>query len=131
MPLLVLLVGPWTGTAAGHSLAAAAVKPTQKVAALLSAHEAFSQPTTDAVPIELVQAAYAKYPKAVFDDLLRRFALAPFDGLTFRQTNHWDDDEQTQLTPAVRRRLELEFADSNARLAELMGWSGTWSALNA
>lgn len=56
LPLLVLLVAPWTGTAAAHFLAAAAVKPTQKVAALLSAHEAFSKPTRGAAPIELVQA---------------------------------------------------------------------------
>ncbi len=70
-------------------------------------------------------------PKLLFDQLLERFSLDPFADLTFRPVNHWDDDSQTQLTPTVRRQLEHEFAISNAGLATLVGWSGTWSALNA
>ena len=53
---LVLFASTWAGAAPAHSVTPAGVKPTQELASLLSAHEAFSQPTTDAVPIELVQA---------------------------------------------------------------------------
>lgn len=70
-------------------------------------------------------------PQMVVDQLLHRFALAPFADLTSRPVNHWDDDAQTQLTPTVRLRLEREFADSTASLASLVGWSETWSDLSA
>jgi lipoprotein-anchoring transpeptidase ErfK/SrfK len=53
---LVLLAATWTGAAPPHSVTAAVVKPTQKLAALRSAHETFSKPARDSTPLELVQA---------------------------------------------------------------------------
>lgn len=70
-------------------------------------------------------------PKGTYDDLLRRLDLDPHDGVAFTRINHGDDDAQTQLTDGVRRRLEEEFAESNARLTSLLGWSDTWSKLIA
>jgi lipoprotein-anchoring transpeptidase ErfK/SrfK len=53
---LLVLAATWTGNAAGRSVAPAAVKPAQALAALLSAHEAFSKPAASSAPIELVPA---------------------------------------------------------------------------
>jgi lipoprotein-anchoring transpeptidase ErfK/SrfK len=53
---LVLFAATWTGAAPAHSVAPAVVKPTQELAALLSAHEAFSKPARDSAPLRLVQA---------------------------------------------------------------------------
>ena len=52
---LVLLAATCT-TAAAHFAAPAVVKPTQKLAALRSAHEAFAKPARDSTPLGLVQA---------------------------------------------------------------------------
>ena len=53
---LVLFAATWTGAAPAHSVTPAVVKPTQKLAALLSAHEAFSKPARNSAPLVLVQA---------------------------------------------------------------------------
>ncbi len=53
---LVLFAATWTGAAPARSVTPAVVKPTQKVAELLRAHEAFSKPARDSTPLELVQA---------------------------------------------------------------------------
>jgi lipoprotein-anchoring transpeptidase ErfK/SrfK len=53
---LVLFGATWTGAASAHSVTPAVVKPTQELAALLSAHEAFSQAARDSAPLGLVQA---------------------------------------------------------------------------
>ena len=53
---LVLFAATWTGAAPAHSVTPAVVKPTQKLAALLSAHKAFSKPAQDSAPLGLVQA---------------------------------------------------------------------------
>ena len=53
---LVLFAATWTGAAPAHSVTPAVVKPTQKLAALLSAHEAFSKPAQDSAPLGLVRA---------------------------------------------------------------------------
>ena len=57
LPVLALLAATWTaaGGAAAHSVAPAVVKPSQELAALLGAHEAFSRPARDAARLELVQ----------------------------------------------------------------------------
>ncbi len=53
---LVLLAATLTEAAPAQSVTPAIVKPTQKLAALLSAHEAFSRPARDSTPLGLVQA---------------------------------------------------------------------------
>jgi lipoprotein-anchoring transpeptidase ErfK/SrfK len=53
---LVLFAATWTVAAPVHSRAPAATRPTQKLAALLSAHKAFSKPARDSAPLTLVQA---------------------------------------------------------------------------
>jgi lipoprotein-anchoring transpeptidase ErfK/SrfK len=52
---LVLLAATSAGVAPAHSLTPA-VKPTQELAALLSAHKAFSKPARNSVPLRRVQA---------------------------------------------------------------------------
>jgi lipoprotein-anchoring transpeptidase ErfK/SrfK len=52
---LVLCAATWTGAAPAHPSARAAVKPTQELAALLLAHEAFSKPARDSTRLRLVQ----------------------------------------------------------------------------
>jgi len=53
---LVLFASTWAGAAPAHSVTPAGVKPTQELASLLSAHEAFSKPARDSVPLRRVQA---------------------------------------------------------------------------
>jgi lipoprotein-anchoring transpeptidase ErfK/SrfK len=53
---LVLFVVTWTGAASAQSVTAAVVRPTQELAALFSAHEAFSKPARDSASLGLVQA---------------------------------------------------------------------------
>jgi lipoprotein-anchoring transpeptidase ErfK/SrfK len=53
---LVLVAATWTGAASARSVTPAGVKPTQKMATLLGAHEAFSKPARDSTLLELVQA---------------------------------------------------------------------------
>ena len=53
---LVLFAAVWTGAAPAHSVTPAAVKPTQELAALLSAHQAFSKPARDSAPLRMIQA---------------------------------------------------------------------------
>ncbi len=50
-----LFAATWTGAARAHSVTPV-VRPTQKLAALLSAHEAFSRPARNSARLELVQA---------------------------------------------------------------------------
>jgi lipoprotein-anchoring transpeptidase ErfK/SrfK len=52
---LVLLVVSWTGAAAAHSVPRAGVEPTQRLVALLSAHQVFSKPAASSTPLEVVQ----------------------------------------------------------------------------
>jgi len=56
LPTLVLFAATWTGAAPAHSVTAAVVRPTQKLAALFSAHEAFSKPAQDSASLGLVRA---------------------------------------------------------------------------
>ncbi len=56
LPTLVLFAATWTGAAPARSVTAAVVRPTQKLAALSSAHEAFSKPAKDSARLEVVQA---------------------------------------------------------------------------
>ena len=51
-----LLAATWTGPASAHVIPAPAVKPTQRLAALRSAHEAFSKPTRQSAPLGRVRA---------------------------------------------------------------------------
>jgi lipoprotein-anchoring transpeptidase ErfK/SrfK len=51
---LVLFVVTWTGAAPAYSVTSRVVRPTQKLAALLSAHGAFSKPTRDSTSLGLV-----------------------------------------------------------------------------
>jgi lipoprotein-anchoring transpeptidase ErfK/SrfK len=53
---LVLFAATWTGGAPAQSVTTAVVRPTQELAALLSAHEAFSKPARDSASLGLVQA---------------------------------------------------------------------------
>ena len=53
---LMLFAATWTGAAPAHSVTPAVVKPTQELAALLSAHEAYSKPARDSAPLRMVQA---------------------------------------------------------------------------
>ena len=52
--MLVMLAATFAGAAQAGPAAAADVKPTQELAALLSPHQAFSKPRVDAAPVELV-----------------------------------------------------------------------------
>lgn len=70
-------------------------------------------------------------PATTYDEVLRRAGLRPFDGVAFRRTNHWEDSGETQLTPAVRARLEAELSDADERLTALLGWSHGWSRQTA
>jgi lipoprotein-anchoring transpeptidase ErfK/SrfK len=53
---LTLLAATWTGAAPAHPAAAATVKPTQVLATLLSAHQAFSKPARASVQLAMIQA---------------------------------------------------------------------------
>lgn len=53
---LALLSATWNTSAAARPVTPAAVKPTQKLAALLSAHEAFAKPARGSAPLRMVQA---------------------------------------------------------------------------
>jgi lipoprotein-anchoring transpeptidase ErfK/SrfK len=53
---LVLFAATWTGAAPAHSVTTAAVKPTQKLVVLLSAHQAFSKPAQGSAPVAMVPA---------------------------------------------------------------------------
>jgi lipoprotein-anchoring transpeptidase ErfK/SrfK len=53
--MLVVLAPAWTAAAPARSAVAAVVKPTQKVATLLRAHEAYAKPARGSAPLELVQ----------------------------------------------------------------------------
>jgi lipoprotein-anchoring transpeptidase ErfK/SrfK len=53
---LALLAAAWTGAALAHGVPAPAVKPTQRLTALLSAHEAFSKPSRESAPLGRVHA---------------------------------------------------------------------------
>jgi lipoprotein-anchoring transpeptidase ErfK/SrfK len=53
---LVLFAATWAGAAPARSVTPAVVNPTQKLAALRSAHEAFAKPAQDSTPLGLVQA---------------------------------------------------------------------------
>lgn len=66
-------------------------------------------------------------PAVTYAEVLTRAGLRPHEGVTFSRTNHWDDDQETQLTPAVRARLEGRFAESNDRLRQLLGWTESWN----
>jgi lipoprotein-anchoring transpeptidase ErfK/SrfK len=52
----VLLAGTWAGAAPTHPLGPTVVKPMQRLANLLSGHEAFSKPARDSAPVAWVQA---------------------------------------------------------------------------
>lgn len=65
-------------------------------------------------------------PRETYGRLLSDLELGPQPGLTFRKTNHWDDDPQTQLTPEVRARLDRDFAAANDRLQGMLSWQQTW-----
>ncbi|MDQ2758544.1 MAG: sulfotransferase domain-containing protein [Actinomycetota bacterium] len=65
-------------------------------------------------------------PATVYAEVLRRAGLSPYSGVTFARTNHWADDSETQLTAAVRAKLEEQFADSNDRVRSLLGWAQSW-----
>ena len=53
---LVLLAGTWAGAAPARSVTPGVVKPSQELAILLSAHQAFARPARDAARIRVVQA---------------------------------------------------------------------------
>ncbi|MGD0272267.1 MAG: L,D-transpeptidase [Gaiellaceae bacterium] len=56
LPTLVLFASMWIGAAPAHSGTPAVARPTQKLATLFSAHEAFSKPAQDSTPLGMVQA---------------------------------------------------------------------------
>ena len=56
LPTLVLFAATWTGAAPARSVTTAVVKPTQKLAALYGAHEAFSKPAKDSARLGVVGA---------------------------------------------------------------------------
>jgi lipoprotein-anchoring transpeptidase ErfK/SrfK len=56
LPTLVLFAAMWTGAAPARSVTPAVVKPIQKLAALNSAHEAFSKPAEDSARLGVVPA---------------------------------------------------------------------------
>lgn len=70
-------------------------------------------------------------PAATYGEVLDRVGLPPYDGVTFSRTNHWEDSGRTQLTPAVRARLETELAEPTERLTRMLGWTHGWSPLGA
>jgi lipoprotein-anchoring transpeptidase ErfK/SrfK len=53
---IALLAATWTGDALAHVVPAPAAKPTQRLAALRNAHEAFSKPSRESAPLGQVQA---------------------------------------------------------------------------
>ena len=56
LPTLVLFVATLTGAAPAHSVTPAVVRPTQKLAALFSAHQAFSKPFIGSASLGVVPA---------------------------------------------------------------------------
>ena len=56
LPTLVLFAAMWTGAAAARSATSTVVRPTQKLAALNSAHEAFSKPVKGSARLGVVPA---------------------------------------------------------------------------
>lgn len=51
---LVLFAATYAGAASAHSVTPTAMRPTQKLVALHSAHQAFSRPARNSAPLELV-----------------------------------------------------------------------------
>lgn len=56
LAVFALLAAAWAGAALAHGVPAPAVKPTQRLAALVSPHEVFSKPARESAPLGLVQA---------------------------------------------------------------------------
>jgi len=56
LPTLVLFAAMWTGAAAARSATSTVVRPTQKLAALFSAHQAFSKPFIGSASLGVVPA---------------------------------------------------------------------------
>jgi lipoprotein-anchoring transpeptidase ErfK/SrfK len=54
--VLLLLAAAWAGAAQARSVSPALLEPTQKLAGLLSAHEAFSKPAQGSAPLGIVPA---------------------------------------------------------------------------
>jgi lipoprotein-anchoring transpeptidase ErfK/SrfK len=53
---LALVAATWTGAASARPVTPAVVKPSQQLAALLSAHEAFAKPARGSAPLRMIQA---------------------------------------------------------------------------
>ena len=70
-------------------------------------------------------------PETVLNPLFAQVGLGPDPTIVFRRTNHWDDDEHTQLTPELRHRLDESFAGPNELLASMLGWGSTWDRSTA
>jgi lipoprotein-anchoring transpeptidase ErfK/SrfK len=79
---VVLFAATWTGAAPAHAVTPAVVKPTQKVAVLLSAHKAFSRPARDSAPLGLV---HARRPLTGEQTVLPVLGRTGADGLAWLQ----------------------------------------------
>lgn len=66
-------------------------------------------------------------PEQTYGELLERLGLRRAFPDQFDRRNHWRDDPESQLTPAVRERLEEHFAPFNERLETLLGWQRSWA----
>lgn len=66
-------------------------------------------------------------PENTYGDLLEQLGLRRAFPEKFERRNHWRDDPESQLTPAVRGRLEEHFAPFNERLESMLGWQRSWS----
>ena len=59
--------------------------------------------------------------------LMSRVGVALDTSIPFPRANHWEDDAHSQLTAEVRHDLDRQFAEPNADLTSLLGWSRTWA----
>ncbi len=65
-------------------------------------------------------------PEQTYTELLDSLGLSQALPERFDRRNHWRDDPQSQLTPAVRRGLEKHFAPFNEHLETMLGWTRSW-----
>jgi hypothetical protein len=66
-------------------------------------------------------------PETTYGDLLDELGLRRAFPERFDRRNHWRDDPESQLTPALRERLEEHFASFNERLETMLGWHQSWA----
>ncbi|MCG5450564.1 MULTISPECIES: sulfotransferase family protein [Micromonospora] len=67
-------------------------------------------------------------PAGTYGDMLRFLGLPAFTPEAFTRHTRRVDNGVSQLTPALRERLDAYFAPHNARLSALLDWPDPWPA---